>query len=571
MRKYLPLVLLIAALVRLQDAGRVLSDAVFRGYDAYYHMRLVEVIVKSGYRPEVDCYLNYPYCLKITWLPLYDYILAAPGLFFGFKASEIFAVIFPVILGVASTLLIYVAAKNLFESEAVAILAAVIFALCPASVQESVVGFADHSAWVVFLTLCTICALLSRYKLLAAIPLTLLALSWLGAPLYAGALAIALLLHARDRDLLMAAISFAVASIAAVYNFFLGLSFVAVAAFLAAGYAVKKFGERAVLAYIATCLFAVAAAYLLPVGFVKAGIDYLLGRNVYLATIAEAQPFRFFDIWWFLGLFTSPFAIAALGRRRFLDAFAAVSLFLAALQVRFVEVLAIPVAILSAYGLTLAADRAGFKVLAEEEEEARIIRRVKKKKVEEVSRSDYAVLAVFLLVVFVPSIAAALRPVELSKDWEQALKWMRNGTEETSYYLHPESRPEYSVLSWWDYGNWIVYIAKRPVVCNNFQAGAADAAKFFVAQSEDEALKIAEKRGVRYVVTCDEMDLSGKFTAIMKIAGYNTEFMSGDEIRSVYNSSMLYKLHVENAEKLKHFELVKDFGSVKVFKIVPLG
>ena len=129
-------------------------------------------------------------------------------------------------------------------------------------------------------------------------------------------------------------------------------------------------------------------------------------------------------------------------------------------------------------------------------------------------------------------------------------------------------------MSWWDYGNWIVFVSKRPVVANNFQAGADDAAKFFVASDEEAAFEIAKKRGVRYVITDEEMGLKieenyiqGKFTAIVSIAGYNTKTMKAEEILEVYNKSIYHRLHIENATNLAHFKLIKDFEKVKIFQV----
>ena len=174
--------------------------------------------------------------------------------------------------------------------------------------------------------------------------------------------------------------------------------------------------------------------------------------------------------------------------------------------------------------------------------------------------------------ILLPSFVVSIRPFNMSDSWKNALLWINESTEKTSYYLHPDKKPEYSILSWWDYGNWIVYVAKRPVVCNNFQAGAIDAAKFFTAQSEDEALKIIKKRRVRYIITDNRMQLSnetakGIFRAIMRIAGMNPDTLGLNKTLKIYNNSIFYKLHFENAVNFTHFKLLKDFGDVKIFVV----
>ena len=98
------------------------------------------------------------------------------------------------------------------------------------------------------------------------------------------------------------------------------------------------------------------------------------------------------------------------------------------------------------------------------------------------------------------------------------LSGLETSSPETSYYLQPSETPEYGVLSWWDYGNWIVYISKRPAVSNNFQTGVADSALFFTTDSEQEAKAIMEKLKVKYVIT-DTLMASGKFGAIVELAG----------------------------------------------------
>lgn len=183
MRKniYLPIVLAVSFLVRFQNFDKVFSSVILpAGYDPYYHLRLAEVIVKSGYRPDFDYYLNYPYGLKIGWLPLFDYTLALPGMLFGFRSTEIFAMVFPVVLGVLSTLLVYLISRRLLNNEYFATLSALIFAVTPAVVYVSVLGFCDHHIWNVFLLLCSIYFLLRDdwLSLLSGVFITLLAFSW---------------------------------------------------------------------------------------------------------------------------------------------------------------------------------------------------------------------------------------------------------------------------------------------------------------------------------------------------------------------------------------------------------
>jgi len=80
----------------------------------------------------------------------------------------------------------------------------------------------------------------------------------------------------------------------------------------------------------------------------------------------------------------------------------------------------------------------------------------------------------------------------------------------------------YGIMSWWDYGHMITYIAKRIPNANPFQSGVAGpdgSAAYFMTTSEDTANTILDHDGTRYVVTDIEMDTE-KFWAMA--TWYNT-------------------------------------------------
>ncbi|MEM4747809.1 MAG: oligosaccharyl transferase, archaeosortase A system-associated [Archaeoglobaceae archaeon] len=122
----------------------------------------------------------------------------------------------------------------------------------------------------------------------------------------------------------------------------------------------------------------------------------------------------------------------------------------------------------------------------------------------------------------------------LNKQWFDAMVWLRENTPENGYeeyyfklyepgkvgekYEYPFET--YGVISWWDYGHWILAIGKRMAIANPFQQGIGNfydeipgAAPFFVTNNESYAEKIAEKLNVRYVVSDIEM-ATGKFYAM---------------------------------------------------------
>ncbi|HXW98319.1 MAG TPA: oligosaccharyl transferase, archaeosortase A system-associated [Methanomicrobiales archaeon] len=112
----------------------------------------------------------------------------------------------------------------------------------------------------------------------------------------------------------------------------------------------------------------------------------------------------------------------------------------------------------------------------------------------------------------------------MNGDWRESLEWMGTHTPDPglNYYgiysqagfKYPPTA--YGVISWWDYGHQITFIAKRIPNANPFQAGVAGptgVAQFFVSQDEAYADGVADAIGTRYVVTDIEMD-SPKFWAM---------------------------------------------------------
>jgi dolichyl-phosphooligosaccharide-protein glycotransferase len=119
---------------------------------------------------------------------------------------------------------------------------------------------------------------------------------------------------------------------------------------------------------------------------------------------------------------------------------------------------------------------------------------------------------------------ALASPTRMNSDWRESMDWMGNNTPETGvnystiYDKNSFEYPagSYGVMSWWDYGHLITYIAKRIPNANPFQQGVAGpdgAAAYFMSTSEDKANAILDHDGTRYVVTDIEMD-TGKFWAM---------------------------------------------------------
>jgi len=120
--------------------------------------------------------------------------------------------------------------------------------------------------------------------------------------------------------------------------------------------------------------------------------------------------------------------------------------------------------------------------------------------------------------------------IRMNGDWRESLDWLGNNTPDTGVnyftiydkntFKYPDAA--YGVMSWWDYGHMITYIAKRIPNANPFQqgiTGPTGSATFFMSTSEDDANQILDNAKTRYIITDIEMD-TGKFWAMA--TWYNT-------------------------------------------------
>ena len=200
-------------------------------------------------------------------------------------------------------------------------------------------------------------------------------------------------------------------------------------------------------------------------------------------------------------------------------------------------------------------------------------------------------VAVFLLVFILPSVANLSILVnhkpEIAGNWNQSLDWLGDNTPSTKGFEIPVQAGDYGIISWWDYGNWILYKSKRPVAANNFQAGAEDAANFLLSENEDDAFAIAEARDIQYIIT----DIKRISTKVNVIARWIEEVPQSyvDPVRTSDKTTCrpterllgtsMYKLHILDCTNLSHFRLIYEsktsselgtsFSEVKIFERVP--
>ncbi len=159
----------------------------------------------------------------------------------------------------------------------------------------------------------------------------------------------------------------------------------------------------------------------------------------------------------------------------------------------------------------------------------------KKSKVSSKTQPDYLKVGAFAAVVIVTllfagtslqtnlAMATSARYSGIDSQWMEALTWMGTDTPDPGVdytaifdedtFTYPEG--SYGVMSWWDYGHWITFVAKRIPNNNPFQHGVSGpngSAQYFVSTDEEAANQILDNIDTRYVIT-DIQLVTGKFHA----------------------------------------------------------
>jgi dolichyl-diphosphooligosaccharide--protein glycosyltransferase len=120
----------------------------------------------------------------------------------------------------------------------------------------------------------------------------------------------------------------------------------------------------------------------------------------------------------------------------------------------------------------------------------------------------------------------------MDSGWYNSCLWLRDNSPEPFpdpdlyYELYPPKSefeyPDtaYGVMSWWDYGYFIMQIGHRMPNANPTQARAPQAGNFFTARNETSANMLADELGTEYVMI-DSAMATGKFYAMVDWAGKN--------------------------------------------------
>ena len=607
------------------------------GYDEYYHMR--RILYTVNHFPNTlwfDSYLNYPHGLFITWPPLFDQISAALCIVLGQHTKEgveMISSFVPIFTGILAIVVVYYLVRELFDHR-VALMASFLTALAPNYILNTMFAATDHHCLEVLLQLTTIlfiimaiCRNEKRYLFACAagVAMAALAYTWQGADLYLGIFLvyafIRMTLDLKEgrpstdtATMLLIAFGLALVLVLPFWNTpWLSPSFLGIAAMLVAlsimfglSYIMQERKISWTTFPLSILVLAVVFALSTRVfgglfglgALIQYGLDLIWGGGM-IGKISEAEPLvydakTFYEVVFSplgLNLLISLAGIAASiiyiqrsdgGKRQgqlLLLVWAVYTILLTFGQARFLYLSMIAMGVLISIFFFWAKDLVDKKLAARTQK----------------APKGWAII--LLLLVISPTLTDAVNtvyyaggtPPAVSGDWQQSLIWLKDNSNTTSYYELPEKAPEYSVMSWWDYGNWITYLAERPVVANNFQAGVEDAAKFYLSESEENATAVLDARGAKYILA--DFDLVyGKLPALTSWANVdiNSYMIMKDEGSQIaatpqqrlFNTT-LGRLYFFDGAGTGHFRLIHEsstfLGSgdspskskVKIFEYVP--
>lgn len=579
----------------------------YLGVDSYYHMRLADNMLFNFPSYLVrDSYAAYPTPLPVGYPPMMSWLIVGTAYIISLGAPtqsliEVVGAWLPPIMGGLITIPIYFLGRIVFRSQLVGVLGALIAAVLPTEfMHRSLLGFTDHHILEVLFTVLTVLFLIMGvenrrlvYGFLSGVALGFLHLSWYGSTFLTAAITLWFVIqHIRnylkhgtsDRHrLIMVEICLVVSLVLflpympyslnpkAYLAMLLGAAFVpAVLWFLAIAIKNRK-------AYIMTIALGPAAAFAIAYIVDPYNLDRVV-RPFFMsvfwgfgATIQEASPTTLSVVVFCYGL-SALFALGGLWyaiKHRSNSVFlvwTVVVLVATAGQRRWGYYAAIPISLLSAY----------------------FIWQVSRYAVREMRVVAVACLCFLVLAATLPGMVALVKKSnEIDNDWNNTCVWLRENTPEpfgypSAYYelephyvggslILPEGMLEgakswtcsqaadYGVLSWWDYGHWIIRIGRRvPVSSPTWQDSTLYT--FFTAQSYEEADAVLDGNGIRYVIVDDKM-VGGKFYAIVqKLKGaYDINWVGQ------LPNSMAYMLY-HSESGIGRYRLIHQEGVVKVYE-----
>jgi dolichyl-diphosphooligosaccharide--protein glycosyltransferase len=556
--------------------------------DAWYHVRLIENQVRNWpWRVTLDPYAA-PGGQFVPIAPFFDtltatVVVAAHGRDAAVEEIERLAAFVPPVLGTLTVAALWALGRLAF-GPAAALVGAALLAILPGHFfDRTLLGFYDHHALEALLAVSTLWAFAAalrasvptRAASLAGVSLGLYLLGWSSGAFFVGILGAWLLLLVpltRSADELASAGR--IAAIAAGIAFALVIVFqdprmfryesqvLGLAALAAIAIVVQFTASRAAsirlrsAAYVAIGLVFATAVVLLWV--FRSGVLAQLVTDVgrlaadprrmgvlearplflYTGTWSWAQPWEFFRAGFYIGLAAwAMFTARVWSERRPLDVLlwaSTAAMFVATYgQNRFGYYLVPMCALLGGWLAATILEWGGVTQAGSS----------RSKRPASFPFQREAAVVLVAAAFFAPNIVwksfVEARAGSLPAHWRSALVWLSEHTPPPfsslggdAYYYARYPRavappPDYSVMNWWDHGYWVLQIAHRVPVANPTQERAPNAARFYAATSERDALDALAAERARYVISDWELPfrytpdgaIMGRFQNVIDWAG----------------------------------------------------
>jgi oligosaccharyl transferase (archaeosortase A-associated) len=615
-------ILLLGLLLRIYAGRNAIQggNVLFQGVDDYYHMRrALYTVTHFPNTISFDSYIDYPFGTNITWPPLWDQLIAGSSLVLGQHSQhgiEMVGAALPIIVGSMAIIVVYIMIRKIFGRN-VALMSAFMTALAPFFLIKTMLGAADHHGLEVLLFLCSVMFLIlaisttNRRPILAAasgVSMAALAYTWAGAAAYFSVILIYFVVQMTidlakksppSKDVIITVLTslgialvltlpfwskewmsssfFGLVVIAAAVIFLFGLGKIIYHKnFNWATFPVVVLGLAGVLVIISRLFFSSLPVFERVNALIISGGEYIFSGGM-IGLISEAEPLFSRPHYLFINqvptnmgwnLLLSVVALAVLIRHMWLTreavelrrgqllflVFAVYSLILTMGQVRFFYLSSIATGILISI----------------------LFYKISEYIIKRSGRSDICdnrskiLLALLFLFLVLPTVSEDISYTyivpQIAGDWYESLNWLEQNSNKTSYYDEPNKTPEYSIMSWWDNGNWIIYESQRPVVANNFQLGVEDSTRFFLSKNEEAATAILDNRSSRYIITDSNM-LYGKLPGIALWAGENPSDYINTEHVGTYlaitptknlSQTVLARLHIMDGSTMGHMRLIYE-------------
>jgi len=560
----LGLAVLGAFLIRvIPQWDKVFTDrgVMFLGNDPWFHMRLADVMME-----------NFPWLMTIdpfrdgggTYNPLLTYMIAMPGQI-GLN-YEVWAALLPAILGALILVPVYFLGREIFNSRGIGLFSAVLVGIMPTELlHRSQLGFTDHHVLEVLLATSVILFLVLsakrgqlRYMILAGVSLGLFSLAWNGFLIMLPIIMIwlgGMFIYNYWTDKSSATLVKTVAITGSITTLMFlpyylvaplpSTYIVALLVFTAMPLMLHYLGKLRDRRVFIGSLVGATATGLLIVALALPGVfeqAISLTIRVFIpgagfGTVSEVKPTNF------------PLIISAYGATFFLfvggivhgivtkKAGALVIVWTVAMfaimiaERRWGYYFVVPAALFSTYFLWV--------MLKGLSSDARI-----------------GAAGVLALIVLIPAVAGMYGTVTtadsmMTPEWHSSCAWLRENTPEPfsnsteAYYLRElDKEPEYEVMSWWDWGFFILREGHRVPVSDPGQRSVAESAEFLVDGVGDP----------EYVILGDHRNIYPAFEVWLG------RTPTPDSIYSSY----YYKLYFMGDPD--RYTLVHQEGQVKIFE-----